>query len=545
MTVRDKAAARAAFDATPTEVELKFDVVDLAAARQLLNGNGFAGVVPTGPVAVINLIDRYVDTATGSLRRSGWVGRLRLQPDDAQATTVVLKSTARRSRGAMHTRSELEGPADVDHPPADWPASPARDRLLAVAGDAPLQTTIVLEQRRRQRVFGDEDFEVEVSLDRVRAVVGDQIVDRSLVLEAELRTGPASRLEDIGDELSRLPFLVPSSASKLARALSAAERFRIQSALPDPTAVKSPGVRSEDLVGEAGRKVLAFHFARLLAKESGTREGRDPEELHQMRVATRRMRAAWRVFGDAFEPRATRSIRTDLRDLATALGAVRDLDVLLLGLADETGPEQPEGAAGLRPFIEALRSERDDARRRLFRLLDRPGYHRWVSRSAAFLTTAGAGLAQTPSGTPRRVRDTAPSRIWLAYEHVRAFGDVLRWADVPTIHQLRIAGKRLRYALEFIQETLTPDVGPLLVRVTALQDHLGLLNDADVAAGRARAFLVERGTSVAPAEAEVIGRYVVDRERDVARLQRTIGRVWRGVDGPAFRRRLGRAVARL
>ena len=92
---------------------------------------------------------------------------------------------------------------------------------------------------------------------------------------------------------------------------------------------------------------------------------------------------------------------------------------------------------------------------------------------------------------PNHVRDTAGSRIWLAYEQVVAYGPVLRWADVPTLHQLRIAGKWLRYTLEFVREALGDDAAPLIARVTALQDHLGLMNDADVSASMARTFLVE------------------------------------------------------
>jgi hypothetical protein len=72
-----------------------------------------------------------------------------------------------------------------------------------------------------------------------------------------------------------------------------------------------------------------------------------------------------------------------------------------------------------------------------------------------------------------------------------------------------------------------------------------LLNDADVAARRARAFLLEQGPGLAPDDAQAIGRYAERREREAARLRRTIGRVWSGVDGLGFRRHLGRAVARL
>jgi len=144
---------------------------------------------------------------------------------------------------------------------------------------------------------------------------------------------------------------------------------------------------------------------------------------------------------------------------------------------------------------------------------------------------------------PHRVRDTAASRIWAAYEHVRAYEAVLRWADVPTLHQLRIAAKRLRYTLEFVREPLGEDASPLIARVVALQDHLGFMNDAEVAATMARTFLVEHGNELIEAEAQAIGRYLVSREREVARLKRTVGTSWRGVAGLTFRRSLGRTVA--
>ena len=73
---------------------------------------------------------------------------------------------------------------------------------------------------------------------------------------------------------------------------------------------RTPGVTSEDHVAEAGRKVMRFHLARMLAREAGTRAGHDPEELHAMRVATRRQRAAWRVFGASFRPGRTKRYRT-------------------------------------------------------------------------------------------------------------------------------------------------------------------------------------------------------------------------------------------
>ena len=92
---------------------------------------------------------------------------------------------------------------------------------------------------------------------------------------------------------------------------------------------KTPGVLAEDHLAEAGRKVLRFHLARMIAREAGTRTGKDAEDLHAMRVATRRQRAAWRVFGEAFDADRTNRYRRRLKAVAADLGAVRDLDVLI------------------------------------------------------------------------------------------------------------------------------------------------------------------------------------------------------------------------
>jgi CHAD domain-containing protein len=146
---------------------------------------------------------------------------------------------------------------------------------------------------------------------------------------------------------------------------------------------------------------------------------------------------------------------------------------------------------------------------------------------------------------PHRVRDTAPSHIWAAYEGVRAYEPVLRWADVETLHDLRIASKWLRYTLEFVREALGPEAATLIERVTAMQDHLGLMNDADITASMTRTFLVEHAGELSPLESAAIGRYLVDREREVARLRRSIGVSWRGVNGARFKRGLGRVVAEL
>ena len=177
----------------------------------------------------------------------------------------------------------------------------------------------------------------------------------------------------------------------------------------------------------------------MLDYEAGTRTGEDAEDLHKMRVATRRQRAAWRVFGEGFRDGRTRRYRTGLREVAGRLGAVRDLDVQLEA-ADAYRADLPVAEQrGLEPLLLAWRGHRDDARGLLLRELDGDRYRRWLDDYVDFVRTEGAAVRAVVPTTPHRVRDTAPSRIWAAYEGVRAYEPVLRWADVETLHDLRIS----------------------------------------------------------------------------------------------------------
>lgn len=435
--------------------------------------------------------------------------------------------------------------ADAGLSPAD--SSKLERALRAVAAVEP----------KRSKKGARELPSVEVDDDASDRAAGtprrDRLPDR--IVTAVLPSVPAGAGEAAGQDEAPPSTDAPATATPTtdapATALSAAARG--EKAAPPargterPRLVvgKTPGVLADDHVAEAGRKVLRFHLARMIAREAGTRDGRDPEDLHGMRVATRRQRAAWRVFGDAFRPNRTKVHRGRLREVAARLGAVRDLDVLIEG-ADVYRSDLPVAEQrGLEPLIATWRIHRDDARTLLIRELDSEGYRRWLDDYAEFVRHEGLGNRPVAPTEPHRVRDTTASRVHLAYEQVRAYEPVLRWADVETLHDLRIAGKWLRYSLEFVREALGPDSDPLIARVTALQDHLGLMHDADVAAHLARDFLLDRAGTLSDAESAAIGRYLVSHEKEVGRLRRTVGAPWRGVAGVGFRRGLGRALATL
>jgi CHAD domain-containing protein len=560
------------------EVELKYRVTDPATGERLLLADELGGLQATGgPARATQLEDRYVDTSDGAMAKAGFAVRLRQTGADTIVTVKSLAAT--NGDGGSVEREELEGPADRVTPAADWPASDARALVLEHAGDAPLVERVTVRQLRHVRQLKAGESRVELSLDEVDVVSRGRIVRSFTELEAELVKGDASLLGDLARRLDTETGLVRSDHSKLEAALAALEgadgddtveskerpskpkRTRVNgaahpgdderdrphtdAAVPRLVVGKTPGVVAEDHLAEAGRKVMRFHLARMLDREPGVRNGDDIEDVHKMRVATRRQRAAWRVFGEAYKRGRTKAHRNGLRDVARRLGAVRDLDVQLAA-ADAYRDDQPVAEQrAIEPLLDSWRQHRDDARALLIKELDSPAYERFLDDYLDFVRTDGAAAVQVSAMQPHRVRDTAPSRIWAAYEQVRTYEPVLRWADITTLHELRIASKWLRYSLEFVQEALGDDSAPLIAKVTDLQDHLGLLNDADVASSMTRTFLVDHAGSLSSAENAAIGRFLVHREREITRLRRSIGAPWRGVAGLRFRRTLGRVVAGL
>lgn len=302
-------------------------------------------------------------------------------------------------------------------------------------------------------------------------------------------------------------------------------------------------VRGDDLWVEAARRVLRIHLTRSLARVPGVIAGEDPEEVHAMRVATRRMRAAWRVFGDGFERDARCRYLAELRELGGRLGAVRDLDVLIEILLRYQGERDMHARAALEPLAAAWRTEREARRAELVTTLGSERMAAFVRDYQELTQTPGLAAVPVVPHRPAMVRERMPATIWLAYGRVWAFDGGLAEADLPTLHELRIAAKWLRYTLELVRELLEPESSVLIPRLVALQDQLGLQHDLHVCAEMTRGFLT---TADPPGrDAEVLRRFVTHLDRGTERMRLTLGPVWRPIVSPRYRRALGEAIARL
>ncbi|HEY3284506.1 MAG TPA: CHAD domain-containing protein [Armatimonadota bacterium] len=320
-----------------------------------------------------------------------------------------------------------------------------------------------------------------------------------------------------------------------------------------PTRRKSPGVEASDPMVLAGMKVLSFHFERLLGQEQGAADGEDIECVHDMRVATRRLRAALRLFGPYLPHKSATTLSGDLRQLARVLGGVRDLDVLLenaRGYADSAGQ-----AEGMGPLLDHWAALREDARKRLLKFLESPRYAK-LKLDFAKLLKASLNSAEKhatrPSGGDQGmvpVYAVAPSVIWDRFQTVRAYEPRLVKPKLATLHLLRIDCKRLRYTLEFLRETLGDPGTEAIKTVTGAQDHLGALHDADVAV-QLISELLDRAAKhrkasrdLDPGQAEAIGGYRDSRADEVRRLVEGFPEIWEGLSGQELRSLLGQATS--
>ncbi len=330
----------------------------------------------------------------------------------------------------------------------------------------------------------------------------------------------------------------------------------IPAAPEKPPLLERPGLTPDDLMCEAGRKILRFHFRRMLYHEPGTRLGQDIEALHDMRVATRRMRAALRVFGPFFEKGFRRRLLQGLRLTGSALGAVRDLDVFMEYARTYLSGLPPERQHELDPLFDYWHAERESARAKMLAYLESPAYQKFVRFCEEFVETPGLGCADRRGRqpAPERVRQVAPRQVYARYEAVWGYEGVLQDAPIATLHALRIDGKRLRYTLEFFREVLGSEIEEVIGILIKMQDHLGALHDADVSQSLLRTHMErllrqarkqQKRAMVPPSLPPLNGivAYLQDREQELERLREGVLPVWSAVVAPETRRKLALALS--
>jgi CHAD domain-containing protein len=327
------------------------------------------------------------------------------------------------------------------------------------------------------------------------------------------------------------------------------EEDDIEIEVEPPKKLKHPGVLPNDPMSEAGRKVLYFHFRKMLEHEPGTRLGDDIEELHDMRVATRRMRAAFRVFKPFFDPDALKPFLKGLQRTGRALGSVRDLDVFMEKARRYLAGTTEEERSNLDPLLAIWQEQRDAAREKMVAHLDSKKYQDFISEFDHFLNTEGAGALPSTAGkpTPMRVDQVVPALIYTRYGVVRGYEAVIENASLETLHALRIDCKRFRYAMEFFREVLGSEVDEVIKETVVVQDHLGDLQDADVACHLLIEFLDQWSGKERRDRINISGvtRYLQAKQNELRGLVDTFPEIWHHFIRIDVRRALAQAISEL
>ena len=410
------------------------------------------------------LVNLYYDTPSLALHRRGIALRLRKQGRLWLQTVKCAGSSA----AGLTSRPEWETPytGHFDFTAIDDPTlRKLLERVLFSKKLIPLFETSFRRTTLRFEPAPDCAFHLMLDNGWVAAAGRREPISE---VELELESGSVDAIFKLAQTLAERVPLVPQILSKAERGYRLYQNLRL---LP----VKA---RPLQLAAEVS-PLAAFRLIALscLEHQQGNLEGAatsgDPEFIHQMRVATRRLRAALRLFAPLLPDDLTDELLPPLRQLMDKLGRARDLDVLATEIAMPVMhalPDEPRLALLVGAVTDRQYAAREAATRHL--------------RSHAYgslMLAATAMLHRPPfveTTTGETVTAFADERLKRLRKRVLALAEAASTEEPASLHNLRIAIKRLRYALEFFAPLCAhKSLQTLLRQLGVLQDELGQLND--------------------------------------------------------------------
>lgn len=508
------------------EVEWQYSAADTSTVVRWLESAAVPGYT-IAPGKTKELDDTYFDTPDWRVHHGGFTCRIR---DKGDAAELTLKSMA-AAVGSMRSRREMTEPLEAGTAPLAAPGI-CGDTLRLLAGRCPVQPIFNLRTHRQTFILLDaEGTLAEIAVDNTAIPVGEAVPVRLARVEVEVDAKAVARARRFVDVLVAATDLAPAGTSKFEAALVATG----QAVTPSRPDLGSTEISARMTAAAVAYAVMRKHLGTFLANEAGTRLGQDIEALHDMRVATRRLRAAMSAFA-TFCPARLQPLRVQLGWVAALLGDVRDLDVQIERMAEwragftETQSRALDGVEAL------LSARRAVARKRMLAALDSRRYESLIARFAATLRR-GPVRRFGPGRTP--ILAVAPDLVERRYRKLRRNGDQIdRKSLAGTYHLLRIDAKKLRYALEFVGPIYGKPAADFVVRLTALQDLLGLHQDADVAVEMLDAMAQTNGRRLGHASLMVMGAIAERYRRHGEELRHDFPRVYKPITGAELRRLL-------
>lgn len=502
-----------------TEIELKIllDEDGLAALRRSAGLRGVTGRRQS-------LQARYFDTETGALgahrialrvRREGrvWVQTVKAGREAIAGLSSVTEVSCPAPRGDL----SLEAITDTG----------LREAILAAIGDGSLAVRFETVMKRQIfKLASPHGGLVELAIDTGKIRAGSASAPLSEA-ELELLEGDPRDLYAVAATLFESGPLRFSRRSKAARGAALARGEPAVHALP-PIVHASPVVLEPAMTVEtAARDILRACLDEVAANAAATVAADDPEGPHQLRVGLRRLRTALVLLRPVLDGPTATALDGEAQSLATAVGALRDLDVLM---GDIIAPVA-EADTGFTPLLAAVAAHRSRVRADVeARLRDRRTV-RFVLDLGAFVEARGwlrpADFAQSAAlaAPVEALASAALARRWHAVAR-RARGISLLGEDAR--HDLRKALKKLRYTIEFTQSLWgEKKVRPFLKALRGLQEDFGALQDLAMA----RAVLTAPGAPGAsdPAAQRAVGYVLGHRAAAAGHLWQHAQHDWKAL----------------
>lgn len=498
------------------EIELKLQLPPVAAAR--FGRNPLVRSLAQRRAVTRRLTSVYFDTPDLKLAAHGMALRVRHAGGKRIQTLKIPTDLAT----GLQAHREIEFEIDGDTPALAAIDDEALQQFFATSGIAGnLIAVFVTEFERRTWPLAMFDSEIELALDQGEIRSGE----RSMALseaELELKSGRPERLYELALALhGSVPFTL-EARTKAARGYALFNDTKAEPQRAAPVRLE-PEMSAARAFVEIARNCLA----QLRANEEPARRGEDPEGVHQMRVAVRRLRALVSIYRNDLDATVRGFVSSELRWLQQQLGPARDWDVFM-----ESTLEPLHRRLDAELSVEAMRREarilREAAYEAVVAALSSPRYTKLVLKLELWLDS-GAWAAPLAADEPPRplsgpVTEFATEVLRKRHKRLRKYGGKHAELGETELHRLRILGKKMRYAAEFFRALFPRKaVKRYHAALVEIQETLGSLNDA-VVSRQLIAELERRMASTAPALTPravgvVLGWQAARIDRDVQRIR--------------------------
>ena len=421
------------------------------------------------------LISTYYDTASYDLTHAGITLRHRIEQG---------KKVWQLKLPLGEDRQEVEVVDQHQRPPAslyNLLVLHVGQRKLVPVATLRVWRTGVRVRRRRSPI-------AEIVLDHVSVVKNGLVIQRFRELEIEQLTDDDRAVQDPEQLLRKAGARDHDGRPKLFRALS----------LPAPAPARPP--EADAPIADHVKWALTQHVRWLLAHDPGTRLGLQNESLHQMRVATRRIRAVLRAAEPVLAPDWAHSLENELAWLSEFLAQARDLDVQIAYFEKESSRLDARDRKPLAQFIAHLRTQRERLQQLVLSELNSARYFDLVRR------------VQQAAGDPSVVNTAVTLHDLAKREFKKLRRAIRRLPSSPNqaaLHKIRIKTKRARYAAELAMWSIGKRATRFMKQARGVQDLLGSYQDSFTAETYIRAFLKQS----ASVRAGFMAGRMVERQR--------------------------------